>query len=1199
MLTATQILGSSKRLLKPSDVLCPVDLDSLAERIAALSVRANTPVGHEFRGNQWTNSNRITDPVAIQEKRNSINEGRLILRTGKINGRKLSPDELLSIRKQIERDLDAIGESRFAKPYGSPHFTISDVTPVGYGPSVTASGTSAGATLGWDTRHQWQPAHPEGDPAGLPSGKIKHAVLVIGGKRWAGHTHGHAMDKFLESGGRLRNNDSIGFGFQTESGHYLNRDQAEGYQGESDAARLRLAARDGQLYTQDAVQGTHVAEYQRHTPSGGVATVREHEDSRIIHESSGSLWGSRYLYSIVNNRPVVIRIADHQTSRQIKGGDWKHGENKLKEASGHEYHDDVTILHHDPEKVPVHHAIAIYKEALKKDEEEYEHPAEIGELPTYIVSYNAWKEKPTLPDAHGLPKASQGQGHPGSSATVHGAEQVTQKPLSRDFNCGENEIQASLINFASAGATPAPATILARLPGLSGETEAHRLDSEPRLATSPNNPRKEAEAKHAEAVKKALAVAEAFALANAKEKDEAKAKRRREEAAALALLLLGAAGAASYALLAPHLLRVAVAGAPSQGPLPTPSAPSTMPEAPVPAVTLPNAPEAPTPAQPRGIAVSPPQPEQAPVAEPTPEQVADMLDGRTLEKAAEDFADERAEFLKPFCADIQEAMRLEVEVGKANGESIHQIGRRLFDLAQGVYGSRGAVLAATEAQSAYGHAQLRALAAAGYRTANWIQVDRETKRASHAENVLAGPLPIGDTWPNGQKFPGDPIGGPGECINCLCELAGADWHKPKPERVLTRRQQLRKERLVKRNTAKASEPATGNTVQAGQVGQVNNPEGHNQFTVERMEGSDLKPHTFSKGELVSVFFSHGNFEHGELVGISHKNRTARVKIHGPTGDYDHHHSFGGIYKYNGPEIKPDKKKDLVSVEKAIESVNKKNEPEGGWSDADRVPKSFQNYRSKASDPSAPETVQAVHIKEYERKTKSGGVAEVQEHEDRRTKQSAPVPMGQVSDKAKELAAGVTWKHGGEKSESSAAKAPQSDKADIQQSKDTSEAKSDRVQRAKDSHHLTERKIQQYAEEHNEPAFAKSIGGAAFRDNEAVDIVLADDTGHVAHGIELKTVISNKANKITMKREALARKRSWERKNKATIHTVVLDDTLVFNAKGNGKHDLTQRKIYYRRGYGSFRLGSMYQVKDLDELKSLLTIPKRSLPKGAK
>jgi len=42
---------------------------------------------------------------------------------------------------------------------------------------------------------------------------------------------------------------------------------------------------------------------------------------------------------------------------------------------------------------------------------------------------------------------------------------------STNFNCGENEIQVSLISFASVGATPTPATSLRRLRRATNVTE--------------------------------------------------------------------------------------------------------------------------------------------------------------------------------------------------------------------------------------------------------------------------------------------------------------------------------------------------------------------------------------------------------------------------------------------------------------------------------------------------------------------------------------------------------------------------------------------------------------------------------------------------------------------------------------------------------------------------------------------------------
>lgn len=159
--------------------------------------------------------------------------------------------------------------------------------------------------------------------------------------------------------------------------------------------------------------------------------------------------------------------------------------------------------------------------------------------------------------------------------------------------------------------------------------------------------------------------------------------------------------------------------------------------------------------------------------------------------------------------------------------------------------------------------------------------------------------------------------------------------------------------------------------------------------------------------------------------------------------------------------------------------------------------------------------------------------------------------------------------------------------------------SEKAERAKASHHMVDAHIQRYAEEHNEPRMAKALGGVSFPDSEPIDIVISGEDGVVKHGIELKTVVSNKNSKITMKGDAIARKRSWERKNRATIHTVVIDDSEVFDANGPGEHDEGKRKIYYRRGYGSFRIPTMYAVKDIAELKTLIDTPTRKLPPAAK
>jgi len=157
--------------------------------------------------------------------------------------------------------------------------------------------------------------------------------------------------------------------------------------------------------------------------------------------------------------------------------------------------------------------------------------------------------------------------------------------------------------------------------------------------------------------------------------------------------------------------------------------------------------------------------------------------------------------------------------------------------------------------------------------------------------------------------------------------------------------------------------------------------------------------------------------------------------------------------------------------------------------------------------------------------------------------------------------------------------------------------SEKALRAQASATRVDATIQRYAEEHNEPKFAKAVGGLSFKDNEPVDVVVGTG-GVIQHGIELKTMVTNKANKITMKRSAMERKAEWEKANKATFHTVVIDDSAVFNAKGEGQHDESKRRIFYRRGFGSFRVAGMHEVKNVAELKKLLNTPGNKLPPAA-
>jgi hypothetical protein len=122
--------------------------------------------------------------------------------------------------------------------------------------------------------------------------------------------------------------------------------------------------------------------------------------------------------------------------------------------------------------------------------------------------------------------------------------------------------------------------------------------------------------------------------------------------------------------------------------------------------------------------------------------------------------------------------------------------------------------------------------------------------------------------------------------------------------------------------------------------------------------------------------------------------------------------------------------------------------------------------------------------------------------------------------------------------------------------------------------------QQHAEERNEADLAAAVGGYATRGSAPVDVVITRE-GAPAHGIELKTLVTQGNDKITMKTHAMSRKIAWAEDCGASLHTVVFDDR-------NALDDPRQRLVYHRHGLGSFRIGNMTLLeRGLQELAELL------------
>jgi len=125
-----------------------------------------------------------------------------------------------------------------------------------------------------------------------------------------------------------------------------------------------------------------------------------------------------------------------------------------------------------------------------------------------------------------------------------------------------------------------------------------------------------------------------------------------------------------------------------------------------------------------------------------------------------------------------------------------------------------------------------------------------------------------------------------------------------------------------------------------------------------------------------------------------------------------------------------------------------------------------------------------------------------------------------------------------------------------------EGRAERARRA----HKTSTAEKQRRGEAEQKRMAKAIGGENDGDNKPFDVIVGGK-----HGIEVKTVMDNNNDKITVHPESRRRKEAAAKKQKLKIHTIAIDIR-------EGK-----RSYYYREGVGAFRLKNMEKVS-LRQLK---------------
>ena len=139
-------------------------------------------------------------------------------------------------------------------------------------------------------------------------------------------------------------------------------------------------------------------------------------------------------------------------------------------------------------------------------------------------------------------------------------------------------------------------------------------------------------------------------------------------------------------------------------------------------------------------------------------------------------------------------------------------------------------------------------------------------------------------------------------------------------------------------------------------------------------------------------------------------------------------------------------------------------------------------------------------------------------------------------------------------------------------------------RAKSVHKASTKEKQDWAEK-NEHEAADKLNAQKSDDNRPADLTMKHK-GQL-HGVEIKTMLDNGNDKITVHPESQARKLAWAKSNGAKFHTLVIDDRNDFGG-GRNADQYSGHRLYYKEGTGAFRLNGMTPVRDYSHLKSLIT-----------
>jgi HK97 family phage portal protein len=105
------------------------------------------------------------------------------------------------------------------------------------------------------------------------------------------------------------------------------------------------------------------------------------------------------------------------------------------------------------------------------------------------------------------------------------------------------------------------------------------------------------------------------------------------------------------------------------------------------------------------------------------------------------------------------------------GDSVTLASQRIRNLYEGFSDQRALAIAQTEMGYAFNSGAFELYGQAGIPQHEWLSAGDGDVRDSHLAAEAHGPVPVGETFPNGLRYPNDPAGGPEEVVNCRCTTA--------------------------------------------------------------------------------------------------------------------------------------------------------------------------------------------------------------------------------------------------------------------------------------------------------------------------------------------------------------------------------------------------------------------------------------------